>query len=193
MSRDRAMLGAPIHEREPNDLYATIDGRCVDHLHKVWPLTSVMFVEPMAGFGDLIAQIELYGGILHDASDMHAYPDADPRIRTGVNVFEKPCQLGGVAIITNPPYTILRSVIRHLLTHAPRAWIIILCRASQLHVLDMRPSLEDRRFHGVAPLPFRPLWYVREPGNNAGPRHEYAWFIWSPDGQYRYRKPQVFL
>ena len=125
---------------------------------------------------------------------MHSYPGADPRIRTGVNVFEQPCQLSPITIITNPPYTILRPVIRHLLGKAPKAWIVILCRASQLHVQDMRPALEDGRLHGVAPLPFRPLWYVREPGNNAGPRHEYAWFIWAPRSYYAFHhKPQILL
>jgi len=183
MRADPAMLGVSQHAREGNDAYATIDERCVQHLDKVWPLRGRMFVEPMAGYGDLVWQVEQCGGILEWCGDLHKYPHQDPRIETGRDLFVDTTQwshLLGVTIITNPPYSSLRATVRWLLEQAPSAWVVILCRASQLHVKAMRTHLIGGRLWGVAPLPFRPLWYPSEGKSGENPRHEYAWFIWCP-------------
>ncbi|MET0653689.1 MAG: hypothetical protein ABWY63_14355 [Hyphomicrobiaceae bacterium] len=184
MSRDRAMLGAPVHERIANDAYHTLDPRCIGHLDKVWPLKGRPFIEPMAGYGQLIWDIEGCGGILQYASDLYVYPDQDSRIVTGVNLFEPRHNWAEMAntmsIITNPPYSLLRPTVHHLLEVAPGAWLAILCRSSQLHVQAMQPMLTGGRLWGVAPLPFRPFWHHRSGEKSEGPRHEYAWFIWSP-------------
>ena len=58
------MLGAPVHERIKNDAYHTIDPRCIAHLDKVWPLRGREFIEPMAGYGQLLWDVEACGGVL---------------------------------------------------------------------------------------------------------------------------------
>jgi hypothetical protein len=181
IDNDRGMLAATVYERAPNDLYATIDPRCVAYLNKVWPLRGRRFIEPMAGYGDLVREVEKHGGVLERASDYHTYPNQDARIEVDLDAMWIPRnELLGRTMITNPPYSILRPVVEHFLRQAALEWLVILCRASQLHVQAMRPMLTSGQFHAVAPLPFRPIWFPNDAQKSRGPRHEYAWFIWQP-------------
>jgi hypothetical protein len=180
MRGDRAMLGSPAYSREPNDHYATIDPRCIEYLDKVWPLDGRHFVEPMAGYGDLIWQAEACGAILDYAADLKAYPGADKRIVAGVDLFTPPdwaIDVDDLCILTNPPFSDIQAVMEYLVNLTPKAWVVVLMRANQLHTRQMRPLLTGGRLWAYVPLPFRPMWHI---GPGESPRHEFAWYIWSP-------------
>jgi hypothetical protein len=178
--KDRGMMNS-VHARRPNDIYATIDKRCVAHLNKVWPLRGRTFVEPMAGYGDLIKQVESHGGRCEYASDLIDHPGADASIVEGRDIFAIPRnEFLGKTVISNPPFAIQRPVIRYLLEQAALEWLVLLLRASQMHVADGQDLMTGGQLHAVVPLPFRPIWVPVSVQANIGPRHEYAWFIWQP-------------
>jgi hypothetical protein len=176
---DKALLGKARHDRVFADFYGTVDGRCVEHLGRVFPLGGQAFVEPCAGQGHLVWQLEQHGAVLHRATDLYAHPERDPRIETGIDVFEDP-PTGSEMIVTNPPFDRLHAVTECLLQAAPEATLVLLTRASQVHVKAMR-RLFDHRFLAFVPLPFRPRWFSTGP--TTGPRHEYGWLIWRPASQ----------
>ena len=188
MRTDRAMTQPSTYERVPADAYMTIDQRCVQHLDKVFPLHGVMFKEPCAGRGDLICALEGVGAILEVATDLHAYEGADRRIRTGIDVFKQPPR-GPGHIITNPPYDVALDMSEWMLHEAPAAWLMVLLRASQAHVRTMRKLMAWHRFYGLAPLPFRPKWFVNGP---ASPRHDFSWFLWRP-AHFDKQPPRLLL
>jgi hypothetical protein len=179
-SRDPTMLRSANAARKPNDIYATIDTRCVAHLNKVFPLQGISFIEPMAGYGDLVKQIEHYGGSLEWAGDLIEHEGRDPRIIAPRDIFDIPADdLLGATIITNPAFTNQRQIVRHFLNQKAVSWLVLLMRSSQMHVGDMQELLKGGRLYGVAPLPFRPRWFPLK-SDSQSPRHEYAWFIWRP-------------
>ena len=164
------------YARAPADSYFTIDPRCVQHLDRVFTMSGKLFTEPCAGMGHMIHQLEEVGAVLESASDLHAYEGADPRIRTGIDVFVQPPR-GPSCVVTNPPYDCALAMVEHMLHEAPAAWVIVLLRSSQAHVRAGRRLMGWHRFYGLAPLPFRPKWFEKGP---ASPRHDFSWFIWRP-------------
>jgi hypothetical protein len=180
---EHAMLGKSKWERVANDFYGTIDERCVAHLVKVFPqVMAFRYHEPCAGIGHLMWELDKHGAYCEWASDLYEYFGADERIRTGIDVFGDGLPKGAQSIITNPPFAEQRPIVHRLLTHAPQAWVILLMRTSQMQVKEMLRLLPPR-FHALAPLPFRPMWFnndAEEYKHKQRPRHEYAWYIWKP-------------
>ena len=176
MRSDHAMTQPSHYDRAPADAYMTIDRRCIEHLDKVFPLHGILFTEPCAGMGHLINHLEEAGAVLESASDLHTYEGGDARIRTGIDVFKQPPR-GPTTIITNPPYDCAVEMVEWMLHEAPAAWLMVLLRSSQAHVRAMRKLMAWHRFYGLAPLPFRPKWFVNGP---ASPRHDFSWFMWRP-------------
>jgi len=189
---DRGMMNSGF-ARRPNDIYATIDDRCVDHLNKVWPLRGRSYIEPMAGYGDLIKQIGKHGGRCEYASDLIDHPGRDPHIIPDVDVYDIPRNdFLGKTVITNPAFVNQRNLVRHFLDQAALEWLVLLLRSSQMHVRDMQPCLTSGQLYAVVPLPFRPIWVPLDVQKNRGPRHEYAWFIWQPRWGSE-RQPQLLF
>jgi len=183
----------PMHKpsrfvRVPQEAYFTIDRRCVQHLDRVFPLSGIRFSEPCAGQGDMVKALEECGAVLEAATDLHWYEDADARIRGGIDVFQQPPR-GATTIITNPPYDCALPMVEHMLHAAPAAWLMVLLRATQAHVRQGRELMTWHRFYGLAPLPFRPKWFVDGPHS---PRHDFSWFIWRP-AHFQRQPPRLLL
>lgn len=104
-------------ERIPNDLYRTWDERAVrallPHLER-----GTQFVEPCAGAGDLIDQLERYGHRCLRALDID--PQRGDVLRGDALRLRWPRPGRGI-FITNPPWTrdIMHAIIKHLCRQAP--------------------------------------------------------------------------
>lgn len=115
---------SPDFEKKPRDAYFTIDPAAVNALKPhLWSMHN--YVEPCAGAGDLIRQIDSVGG----PYCVGAY-DIEPQAPL---IFKKNClditerDLHEVDLfITNPPYTwkVLQPILEHLRSFRP-TWMLL--------------------------------------------------------------------
>jgi len=126
-------LGAPArhaHAVRGHDLYETPGCATRAVLPYILPLLKGRVWEPCAGRGAILRELKA-AGVRVTASDLEAYPGADPGIRTPVCFFEQTRAPKGVeTILTNPPFMHSDQFIRHALTLAPVV-IVLLRLAAQ--------------------------------------------------------------
>lgn len=125
-------------ERKPRDLYRTWDRRAIaallPHLH---PRTR--FIEPCAGAGDLVRQLEEAGHECVGASDI--VPLAEGIDQADALTLKMDAEYyGSVIWVTNPPWSrpILHALVSHLADQAP-LWILI--DADWVHTKQAIPFL----------------------------------------------------
>lgn len=125
-------------ERKGRDFYATIDPAAVNALIDHLPLPC-LFIEPCAGAGDLIKELERHHGIKCEyASDIEPQTssvwNADClNIRTVSSRID--------CFITNPPYSwdMLQPIMDHLPTLKP-TWLLL--PADYMHNVRMGPYMK---------------------------------------------------
>lgn len=181
--------------RLPADSYFTLDPRCVAALAEHLDLEVLTIIwEPAAGRGDMLWQLERFGAAVR-ATDLHAYPGADPRIRTGVDFFTvQPSARSGIdAIITNPPFDQVIPFLEHALRILPGGIVAMMVRhewIAQTGAKDGRQRLlRSPRFWAYCPIIGRPYWQA--PPHRASPRHAFGWVVFGPVGQVV--TPQLWL
>jgi hypothetical protein len=120
-------------ERRKNDLYETWDPRAVPALLPHLP-PVVRFVEPCAGSGVLLDQLEAAGHVCVDSYDIE--PGRSDIYKADANDYTTPLTFD--YFITNPPWTreILRPLIAHLSDQAP-TWLLF--DADWMHTKQARP------------------------------------------------------
>jgi hypothetical protein len=152
-------------ERKSRDFYATIDPAAVNALVDHLPLPCA-FVEPCAGAGDLVRELERHTGIFCNMSC-----DIDPQT---TKVWKTDClDIKEVApvvhcFITNPPFTwdMLKPILDHLPTLKP-TWLLL--PADYMHNVRMGPYMAKcERVVSVGRL----YW---EPNKKKGVDN-YAWY-----------------
>ena len=168
------------YTRIPFDAYHTIDKRAVIALNEVWSVAGKRILEPCAGKGCMMRDLE-HKGAQVVGTDLLAYPDADPRIVTPLNLFDLTgfdiARNNVEAAVTNPPFKHVAEVTRHLLKIAPDSWVVILARAQFLFARKREDLYRSARFHALVPLPFRLNWF--EHSLTAGTA-DHAWYLWRP-------------
>ena len=113
----RAADSLDFHETPPEAVPSLLSHDWAHHLH-VAPLW-----EPCAGRGAILNELV---GINDDvlAEDIAEYPGQDSRIRTGRDFFER-TEYENRIIVTNPPFNRADDFIRHAITRAPEAWLLL--------------------------------------------------------------------
>jgi hypothetical protein len=84
-------------------------------------------------------------------------------------------------VVTNLPYRDLTELTAHLtrLGARDRCCLALLVRAEWLFPKARRHLLHEHpHFAGAVMLTARPRWFERG-DNDAGPRHNFAWAVWS--------------
>lgn len=158
------------------DGYHTIDGLAVDTLVKGFPVAGRRVWEPCAGIGYLVRQLEAHGAEVV-ATELHAYPDQDPRITIGVDFLRARRPLAPV-IVTNPPYRQASEFVSYALHLLPEGHVVMLLRHDWI---CRKGEIFAERLRGCAPIRGRLRWIEGEAKNS--PRHNFAWLIYGPCGQ----------
>lgn len=125
------------------DQYFTIDPKAVDVLIKHQDVVNnLYFIEPCAGKGHLIRQLEKHGRKCFKAfeidSDLY-----DPYNTTPIEIGDAfNIQFTTTPIISNPPWSrpILHKMIEHFVTVSPETWLLF--DADWMHTKQARPYLE---------------------------------------------------
>jgi hypothetical protein len=147
--------------------YDTIDPRAVAALRPhIRHLTR--FIEPCAGKGDLVRQLQAIGLECVDQFDIAPRSEA---IRQQ-DALEWAAPWGeGAPIITNPPFDWpqLGKLIRHFITQAPDVWLLL--EANWAHTLRAAPFLDHcPRIVSIGRL----RW---EEGSRHSSTKDYAWYL----------------
>lgn len=124
-------------ERKGRDFYATIDPAAVNSLIDHLPLPCT-FIEPCAGAGDLVRELERHHGI-----QCNMACDIEPQ---STSVWKTSCldikEVSSVVdcFITNPPYAwdMLKPILDHLPTIRP-TWLLL--PADYMHNVRMGPYM----------------------------------------------------
>lgn len=153
--------------RRKNDLYETFDPRAVAAL---LPYLSVEshFIEPCAGSGMLLRQLEAAG---HRCVGAYDISPGHPRVleKDALQVIED----GVDCFITNPPWTrkLLHPLIVHLSDQAP-TWLLF--DADWMHTKQARPYLSRlRRIVSVGRLKWMP-------GTKMDGKDNCCWYLFGP-------------
>ncbi|RUW57151.1 hypothetical protein [Mesorhizobium sp. M8A.F.Ca.ET.021.01.1.1] len=188
MRADAAMLGAPVHARVENDFYGTIDLGCTHALLKFLEARGQSILgkrvwEPAAGQGHISKVCRLYGATVTES-------DIAPQTEDGVymdfttvpDTYFDHHRPTPHFVITNPPYQ--RDVIDAFLTKCVMlardygVTCAMLMRNEVDSAVTRRKFFADcKQFDAKLTLLWRPRWIADSTGS---PRHNYAWFIWSP-------------
>ncbi|HEU4687328.1 MAG TPA: hypothetical protein VFS23_03150 [Vicinamibacterales bacterium] len=160
--------------RRANEAYHTIDSLAGDTLARAWPLRGRIIWEPCAGRGELVRQLERHGATV-TATELHAYPDQDPRIAVGVDFFETTVPRAQT-IVMNPPYNQASRFIKHALDLIPEGCVVALLRHDWI---CRQGDIFAEFIHAYVPIRGRLKW-VEGPTVNK-PRHNFAWVIWGPE------------
>lgn len=167
---------APGFERIPRDLYRTFDPRAGQALHPFLE-PHCRFVEPCAGEGDLIRQLEALGHECIGASDIQPLA---PGIQKGDALKLRRLPFDSI-IITNPPWrrVWLHQLIKHFLTLG-ESWLLF--DADWMHTQQAGPLMHHcRRIVSVGRL----LWI---PGTSDDGKDNIAWYNFS-----RHEGPPTFF
>lgn len=176
--KDPAMTGSG-EERIANDAYFTRDPQCVAKLAAYFNFKGVTVLEPCAGAGHMVRELERHGATVI-AWEKEIYPDQPASIKVGRDFFKQHYLPAGVElIVTNPPFDKPVPFIVHALHMLPNGHVAMLLRHEWMcgkGTKDQRQSLLcDTRFKAYVPILGRPVWH--EEVKN-GPRHNYGWYIW---------------
>jgi hypothetical protein len=178
--RGHADIAPSQFERIENDAYLTIDAHwIIPALLRSVPIEGRV-LEPAAGRGHLSLELRRAG--LDVASfDLHRY--ADPLVHdVGTGDIRRLTTLEGFAwVVTNLPYRDLTELTAHLtrLGARDRCGVALLVRAEWLIPNARRHLLHEHpHFAGAVMLTARPRW-VERGGDDASPRHNFAWAVWS--------------
>lgn len=129
---------SPDFDKKPRDYYPTIDPSAVEALEHHLYQTSY-FVEPCAGKGDLIGQLEKYGFKCLGAYDIEPQNSLIQEFNcldlTKNDLRESDC------LVTNPPFTwtILQPIMDHLINLLP-TWLLL--PADVMHNVRMAPYMK---------------------------------------------------
>ena len=136
--------------------------------------------EPCTGRGAIVRELAAAGFQIH-ASDLVAYPDAEPRILAPVDfMLERNAPAGAGAIVTNPPFRLADDFVRHGLEFDLP--VIVLLRLQTLEGAA-RSDLVDKHLRRVLvgierlPMMHRKDWTGPRTKNGGAP---FAWFCFSP-------------
>lgn len=118
-------------EKNPRDLYETWDTRAVEPLLRFLP-PATKFIEPCAGSGALVSQLENAGHLCVSASDIEPLPGTtslSPVIFKRDALLLDRCpgvRYDEYEIITNPPWTatLLFDLIERFIQHHP-CWLLL--------------------------------------------------------------------
>jgi hypothetical protein len=168
--------------RLPDDQYFTSDPRCIDQLDAHFPLYGLRVLEPAAGRGDMVRQLEGHGALV-TAFDRNNHAERRFDIVPHIDflAFTASPKHRFDAVITNPPYMLSDRFIEHALTILPEAWVFMLMRVQWISTPGTRHGgLRERlvshpHYAGMLPLRFRPRFYGR-----GGGKEGFAWFAWAP-------------
>ena len=183
---DASMLGVPKYERVENDFYPT-EPACTIALYdylkaRALVQPSSVIYEPACGDGAIVKVFEERGHKVH-ASDLFPQMDgADVKdFLTGDFMFDRDLPVRPL-VITNPPYAmpyidLFMDRIMDLV-HNDGVTGAMLMRNEVDCAISRRKFFEDNPYYfGKLVLNWRPRWI---PGSTGSPRHNYAWYIWSP-------------
>lgn len=178
MRADPAMAGSG-EERLPNDAYFTRDPQCVDRLAEFFDFQGMTVLEPCAGRGHMVADLQRHGADVV-AWEKEIYSGQPLCIQVGRDFFKQKYLPDSVEmIVTNPPFDRPAPFIRHALDMLPDGHVCMLLRHEWMcgkGTKDRRQELLcHHRFKAYAPILGRPVWYEER---KASPRHNYGWFIW---------------
>lgn len=152
------------------DAYDTIDPRAVTALRPhIRELTR--FIEPCAGKGDLIRQLQAIGLGCQDQFDIA--PRGDGIRQEDALDWVYPYDRRGWAIITNPPYQwpLLGQLLKHWLLQADKVWLLL--DANWAHTLRAAPFMANcRRIVSIGRL----RWVE---GSGHSSTKDYAWYEFS--------------
>ena len=173
--------------KNTRNLYRTIEPRAVESLKKAARLRKgFKFIEPCAGYGDMVSHLVGIGGICVLASDIK--PERDDIVKRDALTLTAADVPKGVMIITNPPFDVdmLHPMIEHFTSMADTVWLLLpvnwLCNQSS------RPYFSRLRL--IVPLGYRPKWYVKEDGDKkVGERRNFVWLKFTKPS----KEPAVFL
>jgi hypothetical protein len=188
MRADAAMLGTSGHERVENDFYPT-PAECTHALLRFFDAQGRSVLnkrvwEPAAGQGHISKVCRLFGASVIESDVAPQTADAFVRDFTKVpdTCFDDNPGPTPHFIITNPPYQ--RDVIDGFMTKCvmfARDYGItcaMLMRNEVDSAVTRRKFFVDcKQFDAKLALLWRPRWIADSTGS---PRHNYAWFIWSP-------------
>lgn len=187
MRADAAMLGTSGHARVPNDFYGTVDTGCTYALLSFLDaqgrgVAGKTVWEPAAGQGHISKVCRLRGA---EVVESDIAPQTEDAVRFDFTTGDRPHldfgDKGADFVITNPPYK--RAVIDAFMSRC-----VALANAGKTCALLMRNEVDSagtrHKFFTGCPvfdtkltLLWRPRWIA---GSTGSPRHNYAWFIWSP-------------
>ena len=126
---------SPDFEKKPRDYYPTIDPSAVEVLVPHLEICS-QFIEPCAGAGDLLDQLEDHGIECQGAYDIEP---ASPYVAKGncLNLTRQDVDY----YITNPPFTwvVLQPIMDHLISLLP-TWLLL--PADVMHNVRMAPYMK---------------------------------------------------
>ncbi|MBS3648741.1 hypothetical protein KEU06_08875 [Pseudaminobacter sp. 19-2017] len=183
MRSDNAMLGTSGHERVENDFYPT-PAECTHALLRFLEaqgrgVLDKLVWEPAAGQGHISKVCRLYGAQVIES-------DIAPQTKnavvgdftTAVIGVEEPIDY----IITNPPYKrdVIDAFMAKCVTFAREYGVTcaMLMRNEVDSAITRRKFFLDcAQYDTKLSLLWRPRWIADSTGS---PRHNYAWFIWSP-------------
>ena len=190
MQSDPSMTGLN-YDRIKNDAYFTIEPWVTDEAMKVMIEYGLIpenddyshdIWEPACGIGLMSKIIEGYGFNVF-GSDITDWGNGE------VGNFHDYSELEAPTIITNPPYgDDAEPFIRHALSLSPDCAAFLLrnewdCARKRN---DLFTSQDDPHFSMKIVLQKRPRWFEKKKGD-AGPRHNYSWYIWSKNNDIRNR------
>ena len=179
-----------VAERDERDYYPT-DPRCLraflERLDNFgYSVEGKRVLEPCAGRGNLVEVLRSFGAEV-TAWDLHSYEHDNPAddIQWGVDFLSvEPPEEKYDLVLTNPPFGIFESIIRHSFEFGDE--VVMLLRMSALGSQDRYPFWMEWLRGGPAPaLGFQSVLvprpsFTRDGGSD---NSEYAWFGWpSPWG-----------
>lgn len=178
--------------RNYNDRYFT-ESACTLALLPHIPSEIEYVWEPAVGRGDMAIPLINFGYQVHgsdiDTKDVDANlcPIFDYNFLTGLEDGSFWLPENTQAIITNPPFgTLAEEFVRRSLSYESIRYHAFLLRSSWKHAKRRTDLFTKQPFAYEIALTWRPRWdwwYRDKP--EAGPIHNYSWFIWDRD----WRKP----
>lgn len=196
MQVDAAMLGAPKHERADRDFYPTIDTNVTNALvstlfrHRLLTPSAAVW-ECAAGAGDMTRVLEEHFPSVY-STDIHPLFEG---CETLDFLTQDPTIPAVDAIITNPPFGDLVSSfmargIQHIRSGKTR--LVAMVARNELDCAKERGYLFGScpEYAAKIVLKWRPRWIA---GSTGSPRHQYAWYIWTPAAEVRATNgPQIY-
>jgi hypothetical protein len=163
-----------------HDLYET-PAPAIRALLRAEPLPPVIW-EPAAGLGAIQRELRAAGHTVV-ASDLVAYPGADPEIATGIDFLEVTAAPPGVAcLVTNPPFKILNKFIRHAVQLCPK--VVLFAPQTFIGTQERSALLESSHFARALhirerlPMMHRHGWNGRKIASGV---KEFGWYVFDPE------------